>query len=1424
MVQVADVLADRCRPLDPQEVIRWRQQIDEAGSRGAVSWRESLELVRRGILLRRQSDVADRQSPLRHEVLRLLPAGESLCHEAVAAAVAGPDAADVRDAILQQIAEDEQYLAGIAHSDELSADTVAFALESFRDDLHWLSTLVSVLDGGPGVDALERVLIEQDGLHRRWGLKDTPEPGTQLQPDALGPTQRAELCEALAQLRRLAIVRQVEAFLATAEPSDPADWYRRWQTASRLWARVAVAMSSPPGAGPEKAGEESGTPCGTLAGMAGVLACRRQEAARRWQESLQGLPEPERLSLLREAAEDLADRASEAMTFLEEQPIAAAVQSLESVRDDMQTCLATLEQGPSRSLRGVRRMLRRRRRALDGELQERRLAWGLERLLGRRGAMALEKLILLLLLVFILMLSIEGPLLRREAAWQGMAVESMVHSRVEAVFAWLDLAICVVFLGEFALKLALAQGKGLYVRRNWLTGLLPAIPVGFLAYATHHLALAVEGEWVVAIRALRYLRLSRVAEWLRVARPLLRLARLVGFMLWTSDRLVRRMSPLLNRNVVVFEQAALEELGAPHHKALESLRERFSHLAADAEELEPAARLAVLHARVADLRAKLGAPTAALARTPSAGPASSREIPLEDVIVQLLSATPASVAERFGRGLARSIAQWCRAFDVFAVRRLPVIRDLVAASRLADPYEAAARAGNRIGLLGRRLLERVYWFADLYGTVTAPQLVDSIGEWMIRGTAQPARRFLLFGTLFVLLSHLVLRLPHPGFLDYLAALVNRVLGTPLVVLGTFCLIPLLVGLWFRQIAGEASDFYTKVAEAQFLSGAKRMKRRLAQRWHSVWIQRVLAPEAELAGAAGTSCGDALRATVERLWDDYLDGAPLHRSDTRVTTQLLGNLDLLSLYSSRLRYGRRRRKQLRRLDLSAARGSLRGPYLWFHFISRSLTQQTAKLVVDYNTFAIPVDRLARATEEEVRAYAAWLVRRGRCGLDALGLPPAVRQRLEAAGPATSENGQAGRLRQSFQGSDFTALHFLSDEAELADDIRRRYGPWVAELMERDRRDNIRRVFRAYPLHHWPKEQRTFNPLVFYQQHLAGGWVLVFPLKVAWWLTVLGWRALRLVGRKVREVLSPPVAEVSELADDEPLAVALRKVHRMRKPVFLQCLQLRAEFDPEYLGVLLPGCPGLRGPTVPVDDDLNLIAAEPPLRRQLAQLAAGRRRQVLDLRYWLRRLGLDDEPAESLRAMALAYIVDHCRVRSLLESVRAVERSWAFAATRDSAAQQRTGREVDRAPRRGAWGPLRAVAGAMLGAKDVLLRPFRFRRQRFERQAERVLAYPWLANIPRGCHPQWIRQAWERPELRKAVQTLACFLLTPDPLAEARDALQAVARDPAPWTRQLVVLRAVQTLSVLDLQLYCDLVARLGRYPENPSAPELTAYPV
>ena len=46
------------------------------------------------------------------------------------------------------------------------------------------------------------------------------------------------------------------------------------------------------------------------------------------------------------------------------------------------------------------------------------------------------------------------------------------------------------------------------------------------------------------------------------------------------------------------------------------------------------------------------------------------------------------------------------------------------------------------------------------------------------------------------------------------------------------------------------------------------------------------------------------------------------------------------------------KTLRGLDLERRRTFLRGPYLWFHSITRALSSRSARLIVDYNAHAIP----------------------------------------------------------------------------------------------------------------------------------------------------------------------------------------------------------------------------------------------------------------------------------------------------------------------------------------------------------------------------------------------------------------------------------------------------------------------------------------
>ncbi|MBN2473831.1 MAG: hypothetical protein JXB62_04445 [Pirellulales bacterium] len=1388
------------------ETTAWCDRAEQVIARAPEDCGACLALVRDGILLRRRWDRLDPGAPQRRRLLTGLAAAQIACqrgwvgaleHAANGAEQAHTSSARIEE-LLPHLADDDGYLAELLEDHTSPPESVAFAVECFRDDVHWLGTLVAMRDGNRAIDFIGRVLLEQESLQRMM----------EARPDRNDTRPGGDLRDAATRLRTTALTRQAESLLGQPKPQDCQGWYRTWQAASRLAMRPTGATSPKL----ERAVEDY-----------------RRNATRGWVGSLVELPPEQRHAALQQAVTELADVSSEALTFLEDLPLGEAVCSLQILADDTATCGKTLDDHGGSELRSLRSRLRRQTKAVAAELQERRLAWRMERLFGHRAVAMLERLILFLLVLFVGMLVVEEPLIQYERThWPA-------SSLVEGGFAWLDLGICLVFLAEFSLKLWLARPRSLYFRRNWITGLLPAIPVGFVAYITHpdRVNVEVAGELFVLLRGLRYLRLPQMARWLRIARPVLRLARLAAFSVQASDRLIRRIGPLLNRNLVLFERAAIHVQLPPHRTALAALRERFRYRASEVlDVLSPSARERLVRTRIEDLTAMLSAPGVSSVVPATAVQTSlAREIPMERVIAWLLAATSASVSQRVGRSLAQSVARWCQAMDVFAVRRLPVVRDLVAAGQRRSPYGTTAEVANRIGSLLQYWVDRVYWIADLYGTLTAPQLVDSLGDWMVKGTARPARRLLTMGLAFLIVTSLAGLLPLPQ-LNMLTDRMERLIGTPLIALGLLCLVPLLVGLWFRQIAGEATDFCSQVAEAQFITATKKLKRRFAKRHHAVLYSRVIAPELAMAAAGeaprataddvaqaaaqataqaaaqatasrdrsepraapleegiGECPADPLRAAVELLFDDYLDGAPFHRSDTRTTTQLLGNLTLVSLRETRLRYGRRERKRLRRLDLANTRAWLRGPYLWFHFISRSLAQQTAKLVVDYNAHAVPLDRAATAEDRQIRRHVGWLCRRWNKPADQLGLPLPLAVRMNStAWPNGPEAGDEGnRHSREFHGNDFTAVHFLSADPAVEDDIRARYGDAVADLMRRDRRDNVCRVFRTYPFYRWPKPQRTFNPLVLHSRYLAGGRVFLLPFRALWWTAQAVAYAARLLGSFVREVLNPTVGDLDAVADPDPFAVAVRKIHRMRKPVFLECLRMRADFDPEYLGVSLPGSAAYarRATAVPIEDDLARIDADPGIRREFRHLASQRHRQMLEFRRLLTRIDAAEQPPESLRAMAIAYTIDCENVRSRWEATRELKRAF-HGGTADSDASG-SGR-----------GPAAAIRAWWC-------------RWRYARRLKALFRQPAFADFHaaqrRTCRRLLCRR---RGPLLKALQQLTREKDPADPLEEARRVLLAVARDPATWSRQLVVLRAVQTLSVLDLLTYCDLVAELGEY--------------
>ena len=177
----------------------------------------------------------------------------------------------------------------------------------------------------------------------------------------------------------------------------------------------------------------------------------------------------------------------------------------------------------------------------------------MEALLGRRALAMLENTVLVLIPVLIGLIAAEWLLER----------SGPLSAAQHRFFAWADLAVCSVFLFEVALRMALAPERGSYLLRHLLIDLLPSLPFGFVAHQIDLAEMAMPAAAAAGTGALEWLAdAGRMAQVLRTSRlilPIARLARIALILLRLSDRLVRRMAGLLNRNIVLFEPLAAPE-------------------------------------------------------------------------------------------------------------------------------------------------------------------------------------------------------------------------------------------------------------------------------------------------------------------------------------------------------------------------------------------------------------------------------------------------------------------------------------------------------------------------------------------------------------------------------------------------------------------------------------------------------------------------------------------------------------------------------------------------------------------------------------------------------------------------------------------------------------------------------------------------
>ena len=398
-------------------------------------------------------------------------------------------------------------------------------------------------------------------------------------------------------------------------------------------------------------------------------------------------------------------------------------------------------------------------------------------------------------------------------------------------------------------------------------------------------------------------------------------------------------------------------------------------------------------------------------------------------------------------------------------------------------------------------------------------------------------------------------------------------------------------------------------------------------------------------------------------------------------------------------------------------------------------------------------------------------------------------------------------------EFTAVDFLADDPERDAEIRARFGPQVAELVRRDRQQNVRRAFRSFPLHELPASSRTINPFALYETYLAGGRIVLLPFY--------------LIGAVARGRGPGRPERLPRRRARSSTPGSTRTAASRRTPTGPPCgrstgCASRSSWDRSGCG---PGstsstwaCPA-HGPA----GDRRRVADGG--RPRLTSARRGRTgsspsRSAASTRggssgsaagcsgsagpstscphYLCREIPyLANRGGEALRALVAACVLDHDDIATLALSIEGLERCHGLrrrpvAATPD-------------------------VLPPGLPEPVVNLRTLWHPVHRIRRPAADLFDLPCF---PAYDPAQRRRIAGYLRRHRRAVRGWIRVVLGQggaDPWATVRTRMRDVLLRTDLWSDQILVLRAVQTLTMLDVQHNCELVWNLGGYTVTTPAP-------
>ena len=523
------------------------------------------------------------------------------------------------------------------------------------------------------------------------------------------------------------------------------------------------------------------------------------------------------------------------------------------------------------------------------------------------------------------------------------------------------------------------------------------------------------------------------------------------------------------------------------------------------------------------------------------------------------------------------------------------------------------------------------------------------------------------------------------------------------------------------------------------------------------------------GKPGAAIHNRAAAATIQLYRDYLDGALFHETDRKTIEQLLGNTTIRRAQDV-VGYTSKDTARLRALA-----GSF-GPNLWLTFINRSIAEQTGRLVSDYNRSAIPQHTLLRGRDrtdpELLAAYERWI------------------------------GGGRPVPRQEFLTHEFTALHFLVADEQQDERVRDLFGERVLERLIADRTRLARAVFGTYPL----KARAAVNPYRLYRrwfgrsvaEELQMGrlrravrlpksvfkWIAL-PLRLLLWAV----RAVRLTYRAVKRFLLNILADVQTEEERGDYDAALRKITRMRGPVIAEATALRSRFDFDYLGCSLVGRPDRPRPNACVEDLRSIGASDADVAACIARQGEWRERaQGLDA--FMHAQGLADLSPEVLRAVQTAFLVDREGLQTYVRAQPVIAQARATLDAGPITWPRGTRRRV-------LWNTVKRWL--LLGHDSASIT---------------FTAYcDLVGDALNGDAKKRLRRMYlaDLDGLRTAIDAVVHSDGSPEERArQIIDGIRHGGYDE--WTAQLITVRTVHALSLLDRRNYELAVYRLGRFDE------------